>query len=109
MSTFCLYERIIENNISVSYMKQFDVKKFILTIYKRAHHMLNGYLFPEIAMYMESPETVAETFCVRHDSFRIRIDDVQHFIGGYFLFLENFDKLEKYFQEFFSEYTVGQE
>jgi hypothetical protein len=102
MSTFRLYERIVDNNIEVSYMKKFDVEKFILTIYRRAHHMLNGYLFSEIAMYMASPETVVETFCVRHDSFRIRIDDVQHFIGGYVMFLEDFDRLEEYYNKFFN-------
>lgn len=97
MVTFELYERIIENNITVSYMSKFEFGNFIKTIFRRAHHMLNGYLYPEIAMYMESPETVVNTFCVRHDSFRIRIDDVQHFIGGYYGFYNNIEKLEKYY------------
>lgn len=104
MVTFELYERIVENKISVSYLEKFEFEKFIKTIYRRAYHQLNGYLYPEIAMYMESPKTVVNTFCVRHDSFRIRIDDVQHFIGGYYSFYVNFEKLEKYYNHF--EHTI---
>ena len=64
--------------------------------------MLNGFLYPEIAMYMKNPLEVVNTFCVRHDSYRIRIDDVQHYIGGYYNFLKNFDKLEEYYEKLIS-------
>ena len=99
MAAFELYERIKEKGLSASYMKKFNHEAFIRTIYRRAHYMLNGFLYPEFAMYMKNPDAVAETFCVRHDSYRIRIDDVQHYIGGYYNFYKHFDKLEQYYGE----------
>ena len=48
---------------------------------------------------MKVPSSVVYTFCVRHDSYRIRIDDVQHYIGGYYNFYKNFDKLDEYYRQ----------
>lgn len=103
MSTFELFERIKNDNLKASYLKEFDSDAFIKTIYRRANHMLNGFMFPEIAMYMARPETVLNAFDVRHDSFRIRIDDIQHFIGGYFKFYQHFDVLQKYYDRLFPQ------
>lgn len=94
--TFELYHRILQNAPDLEYLKKFDEKLFIKTIYKRARHQLNGYLYPEYAMYLKAPSTVARTFCVRHHSYRVRIDDIQHFIGGYFLFHKYYPLLESY-------------
>ena len=99
MAAFELYERIKEKKIYVSYMQKFNFEAFIRTIYRRAHYMLGGYLYPEIAMYMKVPSSVVYTFCVRHDSYRIRIDDVQHYIGGYYNFYKHFDKLNEYYKQ----------
>lgn len=97
MAAFDLYERVKDNKLSPSYLKKFNEEAFIRTIYRRAHYMLNGFLYPELAMYMKAPNACEGTFCVRHDSYRIRIDDVQHYIGGYYGFYRNFEKLEKYY------------
>lgn len=96
MSTFELYDRINRNNLTASYLSEFDAPFFFKTIIKRVHHQLNGYLYPEIAMYFKCPEHFVYTFCVRHDNFRVRIDDVQHFIGGYYSFYNNYDKIYQY-------------
>lgn len=97
MSTFELYDRMIENGIHVDYLDNgFDLEYFLKTIYKRADHMLNGYFYPEYAMYMANPNRVLNTFMVRHDGYRVRIDDVQHNVGGYYLYYKNYDKLVEY-------------
>ncbi len=97
MSTFELYDRMIEKGIHVDYLDNgFDLEYFLKTIYKRADHMLNGYFYPEYAMYMANPNRVLNTFMVRHDGYRVRIDDVQHNVGGYYLYYKNYDKLVKY-------------
>ena len=82
-----------KNNISVEYMQQMDEDEFVEVIKYRAWHMLDGYFYPEYAMYMEKPDKIFGAFFIRHDNFRTRIDDEQHFIDGYVkyfkLILEN--------------------
>ncbi|MCL1995462.1 MAG: hypothetical protein FWG63_04565 [Defluviitaleaceae bacterium] len=99
--TWQTYQRILENEISTEYITNFDVKNFAQTIYKRAIYMLNSYFFPEIAMYMKSPQKALNSFFVRHDRFRVRIDDIQHFIGGYYYLLKNWDNIAEYLTEDF--------
>lgn len=100
MATFELYDRIVEKNIHVHYLEKFDAGYFIDTIFYRADHMLNGYFYPEYAMYLKKPAKVLDTFFVRHDGYRIRIDDVQHFMGGYIQYRDNYSKLLKYRGQF---------
>jgi hypothetical protein len=96
MVTFELYERIIEQGHDVDYLEEFNIKELVKTINHRAFHMLNGYFYPEYAMYFKNPQRILGTFFVRHDAFRIRIDDVQHFIGGYYNYYIYYDKLQSY-------------
>ena len=93
MVSFETYDRIVESRIELPFLKEFDLPFFLKTIYTRANRMLNGYFFPEYAMYMKNPSKVLDTFMVRHDGYRIRIDDVQHNIGGYYLYYKNYEKL----------------
>lgn len=96
MVSFETYDRIIKSGIELPFLQEFDLPFFLKTIYTRANRMLNGYFFPEYAMYMKVPSKVLDTFMVRHDGYRIRIDDVQHNIGGYYLYYKNYDKLVSY-------------
>lgn len=93
MATFEVYDRATEHGITV---KDFDLRMFMDTISTRADRQLNGYFYPEYAMYMRNPKRILNTFMVRHDGYRVRIDDVQHNIGGYYLFFKNYDKLVSY-------------
>lgn len=92
--SFELYSRIIEEKRECSYLEDFDEKFFVKTIFHRAEHMLNGYGYPEYVMYFRYPVSSLGAFFVRHDDFRIRIDDVQHFCGAYCAFYKNYDKLK---------------
>lgn len=93
MSTFDIYDRLVQNGSAID---GFDLEYFLKTIYMRADRQLNGYFYPEYAMYMENPQRILNTFMVRHDGYRVRIDDVQHNIGGYYLYCINYDKLVQY-------------
>ena len=53
METYDIYLRIKEQNISVDYMNQIDEDEFVEIIKYRAFHMLDGYFYPEYAMYMD--------------------------------------------------------
>ena len=93
MATFEIYDRLVAGGASV---EGFDLEMFLRTIYERADRMLNGYFYPETAMYMENPQRILNTFMVRHDGYRVRIDDVQHNIGGFYLYWKNYDRLAEY-------------
>ncbi len=90
MAGFETYERMLEHGFEA---KNLDLEMFLKTISARVNRQLNGYFYPEYAMYMKNPERILNTFMVRHDGYRVRIDDVQHNIGGYYLYLKNYDKL----------------
>jgi len=90
MAAFELYDRMMNMGASV---EGFDQDAFLTVLRERADRQLDGYLYPELAMYMERPQTVLGAFMVRQDDFRIRIDDVQHSIMGCGLFLENYEPL----------------
>lgn len=93
METYDMYLRMKQNNISVEYLQQIDEEELVDVIKYRVWHMLDGYFYPEYAMYMERPDKIFGAFFIRHDNFRTRIDDEQHFIDGYVkyykLILEN--------------------
>lgn len=86
METYDIYLRMKENGVSAEYMEQIDEAELVDIIKYRAGHMLNGYFYPEYAMYMDKPDKVLGAFFIRHDDFRTRIDDEQHFIDGYVKF-----------------------
>ncbi|MCL1849286.1 MAG: glycosyl hydrolase family 88 [Clostridiales bacterium] len=97
------YQRILDNGIAVDGLDAFDAEYFAQALYRRASYMLNSFFYPEYAMYMKVPRDALGTFFVRHDSFRIRIDDIQHFIGGYYYFLKNYDTIRPWLSEAFLE------
>ncbi len=106
MATFELYTRIKEQKLAVSYLSKFNAEYFLRTIFRRVHYMLNGFLYPETAMYFKYPLGVVNTFCVRHDSYRVRIDDVQHNIGGYYSVYRHFDELKGYYDDMVKQAAI---
>lgn len=98
-ATFEMYDRLVSGGYKCDYLEQFDAELLIKTLHKRTEYGLNYFMFPEYAMYFTSPTTVLNSFAVREDDFRIRIDDVQHFMDGYYLYWKNYDRIMQYTTE----------
>lgn len=95
-ATFELYDRLIKSGVECKYLEEFNSQLLIEAFEKRVNYGINFFMPAEKAMYFENPQSVLNSFVVREDSFRIRIDDVQHFMGGYYLYYKNYDLVKEY-------------
>ena len=95
LQCFELYNRILENEIQIENIENYPLEDLTHTIEYRAQFQLNSYLYPEIAMYLKEPSKYSNTFYIRHSNYRIRIDDIQHSILGYYFYSKNFQEIEQ--------------
>ncbi len=91
-----IYDIAKENNIDT---KDFSVEDLIDSIYYRAFYQLNGIYFDEVAMYYKNPERIIGAFYTRENDLKIRIDDIQHNINGYYNLYNSFNLIKKYSKE----------
>jgi len=90
ISVFETWLRMVDNGMDTG---DFNVQDLLDAIAARANRQLSGYFYPEQAMYMEKPKRILGSFMMRNDEFRVRIDDVQHNIGGFYLYWKNYDEM----------------
>lgn len=64
-------------------LEHIDYDFLVKTIDHRAEFQRVGFFYPEVAMYMKNPGLILNGFFIRHHSFRVRIDDVEHYLSGY--------------------------
>jgi len=64
-------------------LEPYDLNALRQVLRQRAEYEITtGSFLPEIAMYFYRPEKFIGGFYARHDNFRTRIDDCEHFLSG---------------------------
>ncbi|MCR4532676.1 poly alpha-glucosyltransferase [Acinetobacter venetianus] len=69
-------------------LSNFDELKNLIEL--RVEFQRTGFFYPEVAMYMKKPDQILNSFYVRHDRFRTRIDDQEHNLSGYIAYYLHF-------------------
>jgi hypothetical protein len=96
MAVWQTLQRAEEQGIHTEIIDNFDKKAFAQTVDTRVRKLFTGVFTPEIAMYMKNPPAALGSFFIREDNFRVRIDDIQHFIGGFYFYQLYYDELAAY-------------
>lgn len=91
MSAYKMVQRLKDTEFTELYASaQVEELKSLIELrveFQRA----TGFFYPEMAMYMAKPINILNSFYVRHDRFRTRIDDQEHNLSGYVAYVNFFN------------------
>lgn len=82
MSTYYLVNTAREHGFDEVVKENIDEEKLMNAIHRRADYERIGYFYPELAMFFKNPERILGSFFIKHHGFRVRIDDIEHYLSG---------------------------
>ena len=83
MAADTMLERMKKMPDMAKLLERVPFDDFYTAMEARAANMLNGYFYPETAMYFARPKSIVGAFFMRHWEFRARNDDIEHFLSGF--------------------------
>lgn len=92
MATYKLIQKAKETGFEHIVHHLIDEQRLIDVIYTRAEYQRVGFFYPEVAMYFKNPSRILGSFFIKHHGYRVRIDDIEHYISGYVQFQKAFKK-----------------
>lgn len=87
MAARAMLERLGTEPSHAALYAQVDIDAFEHALERRAHRLLDGVFWPEFAMFMRHPDRILGSCFIRHHGFRVRIDDVEHYLSGFVAYL----------------------
>lgn len=92
MATYHIIAKAREKGFGDVVDKLINVDELIDTIHTRADYQRTGYFYPELAMYFKNPKRILGSFFIKHHGYRVRIDDIEHYVSGYVQYQHVFKK-----------------
>ena len=89
MATQAMLVRLRRMPYMAAVLEGLDLGKFEHALRHRAQYLANGFFWPEWAMFFRAPHKIVDSFFIRHHGFRVRIDDVEHYLSGLVAFLRD--------------------
>ncbi|PNZ28257.1 poly (glycerol-phosphate) alpha-glucosyltransferase [Staphylococcus petrasii] len=83
MATYRLIQKAKETGFEDTVNHLIDEQRLIDVINIRADYQRVGFFYPEVAMYFKNPARILGSFFIKHHGYRVRIDDIEHYISGY--------------------------
>ena len=82
MATYHLIQKAKKSGHADLVEELIDEEEFIETIHIRVNYERVGFFYPELAMYFKNPARIINSFFIKHHGYRVRIDDIEHYISG---------------------------
>lgn len=95
MASYKMVTRLnYEDNIELLKNSKFDELCDVINT-RVEYQRVVGFFYPELAIYFKKPNIIMNSFFVRQENFRTRIDDNEHNLSGYIAYYLHFKNIQK--------------